>query len=138
MESILTKGSLWTLEDLPEDQRAQDIEDALSMGNHKGAGKHPFLLRKIIEKDVVHGYGLPIPLSKIRKLLGAVIAPMNIASQNTINEHGRIVEKDRLTHDQSWQWSSGRSVNNRVNLEEFLPCMFGKALLRMVNWAVAP
>jgi hypothetical protein len=24
-----------------------------------------------------------------------------------------------------------------VNLEDFMPCMFGKALLRMVNWTVA-
>jgi hypothetical protein len=62
---------------------------------------------------------------------------MNIASQNTINDLGQIVEKERLTHDQSFEWSSGRSVNNRVNLEDFMPCMFGKALLRMVNWYVA-
>jgi hypothetical protein len=40
---------------------------------------------------------------------------MNIASQNTINDLGQIVEKERLTHDQSFEWSSGHSVNNRVN-----------------------
>jgi hypothetical protein len=62
---------------------------------------------------------------------------MNIALQNTINDLGQIVEKERLTHDQSFEWSSGCSVNNRVNLEDFLPCMFGKALLRMVNWTIA-
>ena len=137
MESILTQGSLWPLEDLPEDLRAQDLKDALALGNHKGAEKHPSLLRRLVEKDVVHGYGLPFPLNKIQDLPGTVIAPMNIASQHTINDQGQIIEKERLTHDQSWEWSSGRSVNDRVNLEDYLPCMFKKALLHMVNWAIA-
>jgi hypothetical protein len=42
------------------------------------------------------------------------MAPMNIMAQNTISELGKIVPKDRLTHDQSWKWSSGTSVNSRV------------------------
>jgi hypothetical protein len=45
------------------------------------------------------------------------MAPMNIMAQNTINELGRIVPKDRLTHDQSWKWSSGTSVNSRIKKE---------------------
>jgi hypothetical protein len=137
MQAILTRGSKWTLDYLEEDQRKQDIEDALAFGNHKGAQKKPAQLRTLVEKDVIHGYGLPLPLRNIRTIPGVVIAPMNIASQNTINDLGQIIKKDRLTHDQSFEWSSGRSVNNRVNLEDFMPCMFGKALLRMVNWAVA-
>ena len=125
------------MEELDENLRQQDLEEALTFGNHKGAQKHPMRLRELVEKDVTHGYGLPLPLHHIRTLPGVVLAPMNIALQNTIDEHGRIIDKERLTHDQSYEWGSRRSVNNRVNLSDFLPCMFGKALLRMVNWAIA-
>ncbi len=62
---------------------------------------------------------------------------MNTASHNTINVLGQVVEKQLLTHNQSFEWSSGLSVHKRVNLEDSLPCMFGKALLRMVNWTIA-
>ena len=63
---------------------------------------------------------------------------MNIMNQNTIDEHGRIVGKDRLTHDQSYEWSgSGTSVNSRVEKERLLPCRFGACIKRIINWAVA-
>jgi hypothetical protein len=68
---------------------------------------------------------------------GALLAPMNIQKQNTINEHGRIIEKDGLTHDQSYKWPLGTSVNSRVITEELLPCMFGACIKRVVNWAVS-
>jgi hypothetical protein len=58
------------------------------------------------------------------------MAPVNIASQNTIDETGCIITKDRLTHDQSFKWGSGTSVNSRVNLHSLLPCPFGQALRR--------
>ena len=90
-----------------------------------------------MEKDITHGYGLQLPLKSIWLIPGVVIAPMNIGWQNTINKQGQIIQKERLTHDESFEWSSGRSVNNRVNLSNFLPCMFGKALHRTINWAIA-
>ena len=78
------------------------MKEALSFGNHKGAVRNTILLSKLIEKDVVHGYVLVLPLSKIDLIPGVLLAPMNIMTQNTIDENRRIVEKDRLTHDQSY------------------------------------
>ena len=66
------------------------------------------------------------------------MAPMNIQLQNTIDEHGNIVQKDRLTHDQSYKWeSSGTSFNSRIDKSTLQPCMFGSCLKRIANWAVA-
>ena len=76
--------------------------------------RNQILLRKLIDKHVVHGYGLVLPLSKIDRIPGVLLAPMNIMTQNKIDEYRRIVEKDRLTHDQSYKWGSGTSVNSRV------------------------
>eukprot|EP00957_Ditylum_brightwellii_P202248 15329300-Ditylum_brightwellii.AAC.1 len=85
----------------------KDLAEALEFGNHKGAINNPKLLTKMVEKDIRHGYGLVIPLHKLDSIPGAILAPMNIMKQNTIDERGRIVEKDRLTHNQSYEWSSG-------------------------------
>ena len=100
------------------------MKEALSFENNKGAVRNPILLRKLIDKDVVHGYGLVLPLRKIDQIPGVLLAPMNIMTQNTINEHGRIVKKDRLTHNQSYKWGSGTSVNSRVDKDDLLPCRF--------------
>ena len=78
MKNILENGSAWPLEELEESKRATDMKEALSFGNHKGAVRNPILLRKLIEKDVVHGYGLVLPLSKIDQIPGVLLAPMNI------------------------------------------------------------
>ena len=75
-----------------------DIEYALSFRNHKGANEKPDLLRSLVEKDVTRGYGVVIPLNKILRVPGLMLALMNIMKQNTIDEHGRICGNDRLIH----------------------------------------
>ena len=134
---ILQNGSDWPLAELDNESRAMDLDEALAFGNHKGANQKPELLRDLIQKDIKHGYGLVIPLKKIKRFPEAILAPMNIAKQNTIDECGHIIGKDRLTHDQSWKWTVGASVNSRVDKETLIPCRFGHALRRIVNWAVA-
>ena len=65
------------------------------------------------------------------------MAPMNIMKQNTIYEHVRIIEKGRLTHDQSYKWKSDTSVNSRVRKDKLLECRFGSCIKRLEKWAVA-
>lgn len=137
LKSILTNGSSWKLEEIDEETRVSDLDDALAFGNHKGAEKQPDLLTELVVKDVDYGYALALPLSKIKHLPGICMAPVNIAPQNTIDEYGKIIAKDRLTHDQSYEFKSGHSVNNRVIEESLLTCPFAHALRRFVNYTVA-
>ena len=51
------------------------------------------------------------------------MAPMNIMHQDTIDETGQVVEKKRLTHNKSYEFGSGTSVNSRVRSDELLPVM---------------
>ena len=63
---------------------------------------------------------------------------MNIQRQNTIDETGKIIDKERLTHDQSYKWSrSGTSINSRIIKEALMPCMYGTCLKRIIKWTVA-
>jgi hypothetical protein len=114
-----------------------DVNEAITFGNHKGATSQPLLLKQQIVKDVTNGFGLTIPFSAIHSIQGALLAPINIMKQNTIDEQGRIIPKDRLTHNQSYTWGSGTSINSRVCIEDLLPCRFGTYILQLVNYAVA-
>jgi hypothetical protein len=129
LEDILLHGAKYPLEPLGEESRVKDLELALEFGNH----------RELVNKDVIHGYGIVLPLNKMIKIPKVVMAPMNIAPQNTINEFGQIISKDRLTHDQSFLFKggSGTSVNSRVIKEELPPCMFGSCVRRLINYIVA-
>ena len=79
------------------------------------------------------GYCLPLPLTKATKILDILITPMNIQQQNTINEHGWIVLKDRLTHDQSL---SGRPGHPSTAVSSRMSSMFGSCIRQIVNWAI--
>jgi hypothetical protein len=100
LEDILTNGAQYPLEPLEEELRVKDLKLALEFGNHKGASNKPDLLVELVKKDITYGYGIVLPLKQITKIPGVIMAPMNISPQNTIDETGRIIPKDRLTHDQ--------------------------------------
>ena len=62
MRENLTTGAIFPLEELEDETRLADFQAALKRGNHKGAQKKLDLLFELMEKDVIHGYRLPLPL----------------------------------------------------------------------------
>ena len=112
MVPVLRDGSLWPLEPISKELRSKDVHEAIKFGNHQGARENPSLLTKLVAKDVKHGYALNFPLSKASSIPGILMAPMNIMHQDTNDETGQVVEKKRLTHDQSYEFGSGTSVNS--------------------------
>jgi hypothetical protein len=137
MKENLATGAIFPLAELDEETRLSDFQAALDKGNHKGAKKKPDLLLKLVEKDVVHGYGLPLPLPKLSRIPSVDLAPMNIQAQNTINEFGQIIEKDRHTHDQSFDFSPDSSVNSQIIWDDLPPVRYGQYMRRIINRAVA-
>ena len=114
LKQILISSSSWNLEDLDEEKRLSDLQEAIARGNHKGAKEKPANLRKLGKNDVdYYGFALPIPRDKIMIIPDISLAPVNIAPQNTIDKHGNIIAKDRLTHDQSFEFGSGTSIKNQ-------------------------
>jgi hypothetical protein len=136
MVAILTHGSKWPLVEINKEEQVQNLNSTLTFGNHKDASAKPELLNKLTGKDVKHGYSIPIPLNSIKQIQGLEMAPMNLLAQNIINEVGRVVPIDRLSHGQSWRWSSGTSVNSWVQKEQLQECCYGFCIQRLVNWAV--
>jgi hypothetical protein len=138
VKSLLTQGSIWPLHEISEEGWQEDVREALEFGNHKQAQLYPELLTSLIVDDVTNGFALPLPLEKITRIKGILIAPMNIASQDTIDEHGNSTPKKRLTHDQSYIFNgTGTSVNSRVDKTSLTPCIFGWAIRRLAHWIVS-
>lgn len=136
-KTLLTHGSDWPLTPITKQEREADLEEALAFGNHKEAVKNSPLLKSLIADDVTQGFALPLPLDKLQRIKGVLLAPLNIASQDTINEFGQIIPKKRLTHDQSYIFhGSGTSVNSRTDKSKLTPCIFGWAIRRLAHWIV--
>jgi hypothetical protein len=133
---LFDSGCAFIAPTLPESDRLRQIDLALSFGNHKGSIKKPEQLQKLLNDDVVHGYNLPLSPDLIHKIPGLLLSPMNISRQHTIDETGRVIEKDRLTHDHTHEMFPGSSINKRCRLDLHQTCMFGKALSRMIHWIV--
>ena len=90
----------------------------------------------MLKEEVTHGWQLVLPPEAALEIPDAVLAPLGMANQNTINERGEIVPKSRLTHDQSFTFSSGQSVNKRLFTNDITPCMFGHAIRRHTHTIV--
>jgi hypothetical protein len=54
IDELLTNRCSFIAPTLPENDRFQQLELAMSFGNHKGALKHPKQLLHLINKDVTH------------------------------------------------------------------------------------
>ena len=136
LQSQLIKGVSFPLEPQSDESKRQDTIEALEFGNHRGAKDHPGLLKQMMTKDVEAGYSLILPLDKILKIKGALMSPMNIVEQATINEKGNMIMKKRLTHNQSMEYGSGTSLNSRTKIDELQDAMYGSCLLRVIHQIV--
>jgi hypothetical protein len=108
-------GSNWPLNKLDDNTQKKDVNKVLNFGNHKGVTSQPLLLHQLIVKDVTYGFGLAILLLMVHSIQGGFLVSMNVMKQNTINEQGQIIPKDGLTHDQSYAWRLGTSVNSHIH-----------------------
>jgi hypothetical protein len=76
---------------------------------------------------------LTLPIFALKHLLEAVVGPVAIVSQDSIDAFGHRLPKDRPIHDQSFSFGSGQLLNNRVTEDELTPCLYDFALLRYIH-----
>ena len=118
MRSHLSAGCSYPLNPIDKEHEIQDLKDAFDFGNHKGVSENMDLFKSIIDEEIKSGWIIPIPRYKALSLDNVIISPMNIASQLGINESGDIIEKKRITHNQSMEHSSKTSVNNKCQQQD--------------------
>ena len=134
----ITEGITYPFIPLLDTDRHMDLQANLQRGNHKSVTGNEDLVRKVLQDEVSRGWQLIIPIEAITQIKGAIMAPLGIVHQETINEHGKPTQKSRITHDQSFNPTpnSTRSVNDRVQHQYLTPCNYGMALPRYIKFIV--
>ena len=125
------------MEPISDTDRLAANHDGVLRGNHKSAALHPSALRTLIHDDVNRGYTLPITVPTLLQMKDSVWSPMGVVHQSTIDEHGAIVPKSRGTHDQTFQPTHGKSVNDRISSNKLVDCTYGYTLRRILHAIVA-
>ncbi len=138
LRSQLTSGVEFDLEELDEKIRIQDLRCAVARGNHKSASKNEEFLEKAMKKEIMKGWNLILPGDCFEEIPELILNPMGVATHLGINEEGKFLPKNRVTHDLSFLGEISRtSVNSRVKTKNLEPCMFSFVLLRVIHYIVA-
>jgi hypothetical protein len=111
----------------------------LARGNHQSAKQRAPTIETMMQAEVRHVWQLSLSPAVALQIPHAIVAPMGLVEQATINARGEIIDKLLVTHDQSFNPVKGslRSVNDRVDRAMLTPCMFGRSLLRHIHQIVA-
>jgi hypothetical protein len=121
-----------------ESEMVRDLEAAITRGNHKSANDHKDEVRLLIAKDVKHGFAVPVMISAVRKMKGALVQPAGMVEQFTLDENGLREIKRRLTHDDSFRVTfrvteESESVNDRLDLDLYPEMVYGWCLPRLLH-----
>ena len=123
---------------LTEEERVSEMWAILERGNHKSAQENSAHVRKLLGTDVLRGFSLPLPVEVIPKLPGAMVQPLGMVTQSTIDEEGKRIPKLRLTHDLSFSATvDDASVNDRVDMSQYAEMVYGYCLPRILHWIVS-
>lgn len=134
-----THGAHLLMEPIKESAHLQDLVEAIEFGNHKSAIKEACpKLMAMLEKECGKGWQLTVlPIFCLPRIPGVVVGPLGLVDQETLNKFGHRIPKNRLTHDQSYGFSSKQSLNKRVIEDYVTLCQYGFALQRFIHMIVA-
>ena len=135
LEGILDKGASYSMVELDDTSRKQDLAEGIRRGNHTGAKIFQDELERKFAKEIEKGWMLPLPPGAEVAIPFAEYCPTSMIEQMTIDDMGTFIEKKRPIHDQSYkQHTSQTSVNGRVHKELLTECFYGHMLSRVIHY----
>ena len=138
-EEYLSSGVPYSFRsDLPEGVRLKELQAMLQRGNHKSAADRMDVVQRLLTKDVEHGFKVPIPTSTVARIPGAMVHPLGVVEQMSMDAKGNRVPKQRLTQDLSFSLTMDQvSVNSRLDMDQYSEMIFGWCLPRLIHYIVA-
>jgi hypothetical protein len=139
MKRSLLLGATMVLEPITDADRHTQLAAALAHGNHPSATRQAATIHAMLEAEVTKGWQLPLPIDRLFDIPGVVVAPLGLVDQHSIDGDGRAIDKNRLTHDQSFDFKLEpiRSVNQRVVKAALSACKYGFTLPRLLHIIIA-
>jgi hypothetical protein len=125
-------------DELSEEQRRAEVTAMIDRGNHKSVQEDSEEVGKLLEKDVLHGFSLPVSPAIVSELEGAMVQPAGVVKQFSLQEDGSRHLKRRLTQDLSFPLTSpDASVNKRIDMTAYTEMIYGWCLSRIIHFIVA-
>ena len=136
IENTLKNGCIYPLKKTPDEvTRLKDLQAMIDRGNHKSSHV-PHLAKCLdenIEKEVRKGFLIPLPVKYLKHLKNAVVIPMGMNEQYSINELGEKIMKSRPCHGASFPTPSGCSVNKDHDKQLLSKCRYDQCLQRVIH-----
>jgi hypothetical protein len=141
LAKLLTEGMHYVFHrELSPTERRNEVSAMLARGNHKSAQSEQPQVGKLLAKDVLHGFSIPIPISVVGRIPGAMVQPLGLVQQWTVNPEGKRVIKFRLTQDLSFSTDrevEPTSINGRVDMSAYVEMIYGWCLPRIIHYVVS-
>jgi hypothetical protein len=139
LTSILEKGMPYIYSnEISEETRNQEVQAMLTRGNHKSAEEESEQVKRLLLKDVHHGFSIPVLPEIVHKIQGAMVQPLGLAKQFSLDAAGTRVPKYRLTQDLSFSLSGKNlSVNSRINMGSYIEMIYGWCINRVIHFMVS-
>ena len=141
LAKVLSEGMHYVFDrELSPTERTNEVSAMLARGNHKSAQAEPEHVGKLLAKDILHGFSIPLPINVVTRIPGAMVQPLGLAQQWTVNPEGERVIKYRLTQDLSFSTSRAAaptSINARVNMAAYVEMIYGWCLPRIMHYVVS-
>ena len=133
----MEQGLNYKLQPINELKRKKDFKAALNYGHHKSAKRNYKVCMDRLNNEVELWYALPLLATHAITIPQAELAPHGLTSQHTINDREEILSKNRITHDLSFPCKvSFNSINNRIEDDLLVPCLFGKPMNRCIHYII--
>jgi hypothetical protein len=141
LEALLTEGMPYVFtRELSTGEKESEVASMLARGNHKSAQQEQEKVGELLAKDVLHGFAIPLPAGFVSRIPGAMVQPLGLVQQWTVDEEGRRKIKYRLTQDLSFsadQNGEPKSVNSRVDMSAYAEMVYGWCLPRILHYVVS-
>ena len=120
-EEVVVNWSSGVVETNDGDARDSSVSNVVRNGRESERAKQQ--ANDILGKCFIppNGYPPEIPQRVYDTSIRLEVEKITIMKHNTIDENGRIIEKDRLTHNQSYKWKSETSVLFSVSRHYAMP-----------------
>jgi hypothetical protein len=101
---VLTNGMSYYhfTEELSEEERRAEVSAMIERGNHKSVQEVSKEVGKLLAKDVIHGFSLPVSPEIVSHIGQVMVQPAGVIRQFSLREDGSRVQKRRLTQDHSF------------------------------------
>jgi hypothetical protein len=140
LETIIDHGMDYQfLVELSETERSNEMLANLQRGNHKSAETNSLQVAKLLLKDVTHGFAWVVPKYIVPLIPEAMVEPLGLAEQWTLDEQGNRVPKYRLTQDLSFTFEKAgppKSINSRIDMQAYPEMIYGWCIQRIIHFIV--